>query len=423
MKLYTWNCRRRRLNYIEALRRQTGTVSLRVLALQQSIEDLTPETPQQSAYALLRPDLGNIQWNNLHDELPVQRPKVPISTPFSDAMRDVGRKRSQNHFLSRILLAGVAARKGLDPAGSQDTGRPWFPIFWSLTLDPSRILRDVSAFKGKPWQSWIKHINRMGARYVAVIEKPQTNPHMHVLTWHPDLPEDWLRDPGYRRREITAAKATWQYGWSSPRPMRTDTRDAWATRAGHVWPVVLKGNQVESLAQGGIRGMAAYLGKYLAKEITGGPNRWRMTRGLGTEPLTAWLTELTNGPSDPTPKGLKERHRWPTNSSISSLTRRTSSVRTRLRRIDACGKSSLLMRVSDLPSRRGRVLPKRIFESSSEVTPDEMLSMLFAWLGKFGGADLSDDLLADLVRRFDADWEPHDVPVRARGTPTRALQP
>lgn len=189
----------------------------------------------------------------------------------------------------------------------------WYIIMDTLTVAPHLCHDRQEALSGRGWARYKERIQecvrqalglRQGevpiadyARYVGVVEggRGGNNGHIHVLWYLRDIPLSWRRCPNKgrvvpERREIDAAKSSWEYGYSTPTAVRTGASDPWS-RLGWTWPV---DSDKRPIAACGAGGVAAYITKYMTKMDDHVPwrTRVRVTRGLGYRRIDAWLADV-----------------------------------------------------------------------------------------------------------------------------------
>lgn len=193
----------------------------------------------------------------------------------------------------------------------EDLRQGWYLIMDTLTIDRRFGLsaRDILCSNG--WhtykQRW-REIVRKACGYSRDVKQREyiwyfgcvqfgdagKNPHIHVLWGCRKIPDTWLIDPNAgrsvpNRREISAAKPTWDYGYSTPVAVRTGLDDVWA-KHGWCWPVDGEGLPMPVL---GAFGAAKYIGRYMAKPEEGDWKcRTRMSQGLGMASMKNWLRTL-----------------------------------------------------------------------------------------------------------------------------------
>jgi len=95
--------------------------------------------------------------------------------------------------------------------------------------------------------------------------------HIHVLHIFRDLPID-CGDPNFGmkvayKREITAMKRFWQYGFSCPKAVRFSETDSFGRR-GWRWPAVQEGGVVSALQAKPLGAIVWYVGKYISKDVS-----------------------------------------------------------------------------------------------------------------------------------------------------------
>ena len=206
----------------------------------------------------------------------------------------------------------------------------WYPFFITLTIDPRRVEKEYEstlAFwkEGREWRKWIRSLvnvvceelghppahkktRQFGYRpesdyvtYVGVIEhgKSREHHHAHVLVWMREIPSSWKQDPNrYVRdpkqrvnRECKPLSTMWKWslpGLSPANYFRTKG-DVWS-KLGHGYPI--DSNTGRPVIVGGPRQAAAYVTKYLQKELKEWHHRVKATRNLGLHRLKVEIKKL-----------------------------------------------------------------------------------------------------------------------------------
>lgn len=191
----------------------------------------------------------------------------------------------------------------------------WYPLFVTLTVDPSRADAREIMENGDEWRRYrvrmAEVVRKAGGysqpqqggppvsdyfRYFAVVEHGSTREHhhLHALLWLRHVPLDWQHDPNQGRpvpnaREVAGAKHLW--------PWATVTRciafryagDAWGRDLGWRWPVDETGRPVPNMEP---RQSGAYVSKYLGKEHKEWSHRVKATRRLGLTRIDRLLAVL-----------------------------------------------------------------------------------------------------------------------------------
>lgn len=169
----------------------------------------------------------------------------------------------------------------------------WFVVFNTLTVRPSEEAL-VFCSGSTAWTDYVRTVARcspLGHKYFCVVERGASTGRLHIHVVHllRSLPIG-SSDPNYGsslcRREISAFKRLWKFGFSSPIAVRFNHHDAFGS-IGWRWPM-LSGTTLPVLNS--VPGqLASYLGSYLGKgnilEKGGYIWRTRMSRSLGLETL------------------------------------------------------------------------------------------------------------------------------------------
>ena len=187
----------------------------------------------------------------------------------------------------------------------------WYPIFVTLTVDPSAADPYEVMHDGTEWKAFrqrmseavrqaggLRRVNRGGPavreyfRYAAVLEhgKSRHHHHIHALVWCKFLPVSWQRDsnqgrvrPGEAR--IYPVESLWP--WSAHQVKACPFRfagDAWQA-LGFVWPMC----EGKSFDRAPARSAGVYLTKYLGKDHKAWNHRIKATNSLGLDSLRQWL--------------------------------------------------------------------------------------------------------------------------------------
>lgn len=301
------------------------------------------------------------------------RPGGSEERPYAGALRVfsvAARERSLRYRLA--VEADRAHRRG------------WLIVFNTLTLDPQVCAREAATFSCShpAFRRYITRFTdatlaaarpdlsaadrrRLPAgrhhRYCAVQEGGASNPHVHVMHFFSDAPAAWRCDPSRHlpfavRRELSAVKALWDFGFSSPIPYRCRPGDAWAA-LGFRWPL----SDDFSACVGDPT--CGYLAKYLAKEAE--PclrvRRIRATRGFGTHLIHRALNSMST-------RGLYRLLRPPYRDRLCLLPRSPGRARLAppLTMVKALARPHLLRRVI---CRRGLHATFQFFRRLELVTP------------------------------------------------------
>ena len=141
-------------------------------------------------------------------------------------------------------------------------------LYNTLTVDNENYYKVFNTTK--PWTEYIRKLNKLikNHDYFAVREIGQGRYHIHTIHIGTEIPEHWKKDeniglPIPYREEIQGPKFIWNYGWSTPKPVRFDINDKWS-REGFIWPTDKQGNSKPTTTP---KQMAFYLAKYLCKEL------------------------------------------------------------------------------------------------------------------------------------------------------------
>ena len=188
----------------------------------------------------------------------------------------------------------------------------FYAIFWTLTVAGDQFY----SLSGKRWNSFVQELVRTTCKatygkraqpkgvsrsdyfgYAAVVEGPSVGkrPHIHMISFHKEIPDAWKRCPNWGKRvpsrmEVAPAKSLWAYGTSSPKAFRSSMDDPWG-EIGWCWPV----KDGRPLKEVGAVQAGFYLGKYAAKEkICQTETRTRYSRNLG---LNLMIRQLVKVPS------------------------------------------------------------------------------------------------------------------------------
>lgn len=192
----------------------------------------------------------------------------------------------------------------------------WFMLFNTLTVRDGELSNVFSA-TSDAFQSYIRRIDALAAKasygsvrkalshdyhtYFAVVELGGNTGrlHIHCLHFLRDLPEG-CNDPNYGkslpdRRELTAFKSLWTYGFSSPVMVRYSPQDAYGL-AGYRWPYDTR--KQNALTIGSPLRIGSYMAKYITKSYTQekrGEYQWRVrkTHRTGLAIITELLAPLT----------------------------------------------------------------------------------------------------------------------------------
>lgn len=255
----------------------------------------------------------------------------------------------------------------------------WYIIFNTLTVNDEN-LDAVFETGSRCFSDYIRSVSRSvgyrlgmskrqadasegrNHRYFAVVERGAEHgrPHIHVLHFLRALPQGSY-DPngvGVRKgpapllRQLDSMRPFWRYGNTVPIMVRYGMNDAFS-RAGYRWPIKILPNGAQTpLPCGTILRVAGYVGKYVTKRYANPENeKWtkknlmplwrvRMTRGFGTEWMTARLSKLPTAkleqlirvPRRVTVTGLPMGRKLPTWRMVRPLILRILNKRRRLSR-------------------------------------------------------------------------------------------
>jgi len=192
----------------------------------------------------------------------------------------------------------------------------WFLVFNTLTVTDWNMQK-VFGPDANAWEKYIKALEReIGYskypnktvreikelsdgrpfhRYFAVVERGKETGrlHIHALHFIKDLPRG-CSDPNKGRnipnyKEISYLKKLWEYGYSTPEPVRISNSDAYA-KLGWRFPVEKTEDGHKTIRCGSTEGVVSYIAKYITKEYNkkqNGETKWRtrMSRTLGLDPI------------------------------------------------------------------------------------------------------------------------------------------
>ena len=137
----------------------------------------------------------------------------------------------------------------VDKATEEAVVKGWYVIMDTLTIEDGRWSNPEELLSGRGWAEYKKRWRRTiasatyGSRrkaprdaeyiqYFGALEfgEDGDNPHVHQLWFCRDIPDSWKTDPNIgsslpTRREITAAKSLWRYGFCTPVAVRTGFYD------------------------------------------------------------------------------------------------------------------------------------------------------------------------------------------------------
>jgi len=177
-----------------------------------------------------------------------------------------------------------------------------FMLFDTLTVAPGEYYK-VFHRESTAFQTYLRKVKALTTNheYFAVVEEGAQygRLHIHVLHFMDTLPPH-ATDPNYGRiipdrRELTAFKALWPYGFSSPLMVRYSPLDAYGS-AGYRWPYDTRTKKAYTI--GSPQRISSYMTKYITKSYSSKKREtylWRIrkTHGLGLKLLAELLSMLT----------------------------------------------------------------------------------------------------------------------------------
>lgn len=235
-----------------------------------------------------------------------KREMSPLDKIFYGKLADRSRMARQYDHVSRMVWEMTEADRN-----------DWFPVFVTLTVRPAHY-NDVFSVSSRCFREYIRTIRRQIGRrlgmskrvaevedihrYFAVVERGGLGDrlHVHVLHFCKALPVAAI-DPNCGRliadrRQLPSWCRAWNFGFATAYPVRTGPQDIYG-RLGWRWPVerVKNTETWQPYPSKGPRAVAAYMGKYIAKNYTNKRKdlwRCRMSRNLGTRLIHSRITQL-----------------------------------------------------------------------------------------------------------------------------------